>query len=129
VSVFGHVTCALNVLFNFCNIHFISILKPCIYNPCEVEEQVYGTWNPLGSNQKDGHGIVTVIGDKTAIMSVSKEAAHSDFPTLINLFSKLFKIEGRSSSSEALEALDMVVNGEGRMKTNVMRSGHVNPVN
>jgi hypothetical protein len=63
---------------------------------------------------------------------MSKKGAYGDFPTLINLFSKLLKIEGRSSSSEASkapEASDMVVNGEGRMKTNATRSGHVNPVN
>jgi len=40
---------------------------------------------------------------------VSKRTAHGDFPALINLFSKLFKIEGGPSSSEAL---DMVVSGE-----------------
>ena len=79
---------------------------------------MYGTWNPFCSNEIDSHGIVATLGEKTT--DVSKNSAYGDFPTLINLFSKLFKIEGWSSSSEASEVLDMVVNGEGRMKINSM---------
>ena len=80
---------------------------------------MYGTWNPFCSNEIDSHGIVATLGEKTT--DVSKKGAYGDFPTLINLFSKLFKSgEHSSSSSEALEASDMVVSGEGRMKRNVM---------